>query len=201
MIYPEEKPWRDPLLATTTSTNPMTWTARTTPDDTAQQGDSLVASLLRSGSSPAPEQQPAPNDGMTWAQAAGKHRPLVPDHGGMAAIVSRLRELADAVTRGPDAIRQECSMRVPAEPLRDADLVLSSAADWIEQQMQRPALVRYDFDYEAGFGSGDNYRLIPMPDGYWTPWHIAMGLPSMPQREGSTLPPRPAPLFIAEADT
>ena len=47
--------------------------------------------------------------------------------------VARLRELSHAVTQGPDAIRRECSMRVPAEPDRDADLVLSSAADEIER--------------------------------------------------------------------
>ena len=48
-------------------------------------------------------------------------------------LVVRLRELAHAVTQGPDTLRREMTMRVPAEPERDADLVLSSAASEIEQ--------------------------------------------------------------------
>lgn len=56
--------------------------------------------------------------------------------------VARLRELSHAVTQGPDAIRRECSMRVPAEPDRDADLVLSSAADEIERLRAEVAKLR-----------------------------------------------------------
>lgn len=44
-------------------------------------------------------------------------------------LVQRLRELAKAVTEGPEAVRREFTMRIPAEPNRDADLVLSQAAD------------------------------------------------------------------------
>ena len=44
---------------------------------------------------------------------------------------ARLRELSRAVTQGREGWR-EFSMRVPAEPDRDADLVLSTAADEIE---------------------------------------------------------------------
>lgn len=43
-------------------------------------------------------------------------------------IAKRLDELADAVTKGPEVMRSEFTMRVPAEPGRDADLVLSTAA-------------------------------------------------------------------------
>ena len=60
--------------------------------------------------------------------------------------VARLRELSHAVTQGPDAIRRECSMRVPAEPDRDADLVLSSAADEIERL--RAEVAQSDADYQ-----------------------------------------------------
>lgn len=60
--------------------------------------------------------------------------------------VARLRELSHAVTQGPDAIRRECSMRVPAEPDRDADLVLSSAADEIERL--RAEVAEADADYD-----------------------------------------------------
>lgn len=49
------------------------------------------------------------------------------------ALVLRLRELAQAVTQGPDALRRECTMRIPAEPDRDADLVLSEAANRLKR--------------------------------------------------------------------
>ena len=52
-------------------------------------------------------------------------------------IVERLRELAHAVTLGEDGWH-EFTMRVPAEPKRDADLVLSSAADLIEALIAIP---------------------------------------------------------------
>jgi hypothetical protein len=48
----------------------------------------------------------------------------------MADRVKRLREIADAIARGD---RSELTMRVPAEPDRDADLVVSWAADEIER--------------------------------------------------------------------
>jgi hypothetical protein len=50
-----------------------------------------------------------------------------------AAIIVRLKQLAHAVTLGPEAVAREYTMRVPAEPLRDADLVLSTAADLLSQ--------------------------------------------------------------------
>jgi hypothetical protein len=49
-----------------------------------------------------------------------------------AALVARLRELATAVTQGREAVLREFTMRIPAEPTRDADLVLSTAADLLE---------------------------------------------------------------------
>lgn len=48
----------------------------------------------------------------------------------MSDITQRLRQLSDAVTRED---WKAFSMRVPAEPDRDADLVLMSAADEIER--------------------------------------------------------------------
>jgi hypothetical protein len=53
-------------------------------------------------------------------------------------IVTRLRELSDAVTKGPETVAREFTMRVPAEPDRDADLVLSHAAAELER-MRRVA--------------------------------------------------------------
>ena len=46
----------------------------------------------------------------------------------MEVICDRLDELAHAVSEGPDSIRREFGMRVPAELDFDADLVLSIAA-------------------------------------------------------------------------
>jgi hypothetical protein len=48
-------------------------------------------------------------------------------------LVGRLRQLADSVTQGRDAVAREFTMRVPAEPERDADLVLSTAADELDR--------------------------------------------------------------------
>lgn len=45
-----------------------------------------------------------------------------------AVLAERLRELAYAVTQGPDAVRRAFYMSVPARPEHDADLILSTAA-------------------------------------------------------------------------
>ena len=47
--------------------------------------------------------------------------------------IARLRELAQAVTYGREAINREFTMRVPADEDRDADCVLTWAADALEQ--------------------------------------------------------------------
>jgi hypothetical protein len=47
------------------------------------------------------------------------------------AIAARLRELAFAVTEGPEALAKEGTMSIPPRPLRDADMVLSTAADML----------------------------------------------------------------------
>ena len=49
----------------------------------------------------------------------------------MSDIVERLRELSHAVTLGEKG-RSEFTMRVPVDEERDADIVLSNAADEIE---------------------------------------------------------------------
>jgi len=43
-------------------------------------------------------------------------------------LADRLDELANYVTQGPDCIRRNFTMRVPAEPYHDADLVIGTAA-------------------------------------------------------------------------
>lgn len=49
-------------------------------------------------------------------------------------LANRLDELADYVTQGPDSVRRNFTMSVPARPYHDADLVLNAAAsllrDW-----------------------------------------------------------------------
>jgi hypothetical protein len=58
-----------------------------------------------------------------------KHSKDVPT----SALVARLRELSDAVTKR-ESQEHEFTMRVPAEADRDADLVLSEAANRLEQK-------------------------------------------------------------------
>jgi hypothetical protein len=59
----------------------------------------------------------------------------------MADRVKRLREIADAIARGD---RSELTMRVPAEPDRDADLVVSWAADEIERLCEALRVERHE---------------------------------------------------------
>ena len=61
-----------------------------------------------------------------------KHGDRVPSD----VLCNRLDELAHFVTKGPDVIRREFTMRVPAELDRDADLVMSQAARRIRQLEQ-----------------------------------------------------------------
>jgi hypothetical protein len=70
------------------------------------------------------------------AEALPRPEPVSVDHAtneDLPAIIARLRELSKAVTTGREAVAREFTMRVPAEPLRDADLVLSTAADELER--------------------------------------------------------------------
>lgn len=67
----------------------------------------------------------------------------------MSDKVQRLREIVDAITKGN---RDELTMRVPAEPDRDADLVISWAADEIE----RLRTECNNLEAEARAATGDN---------------------------------------------
>lgn len=65
-------------------------------------------------------------------------------------LAERLAELSDAVTRGRDKLLSECTMRVPAEPDRDADLVLAEAAKRLREQAAagtRPEAARSRADF------------------------------------------------------
>jgi hypothetical protein len=59
-------------------------------------------------------------------------------------LCKRLDELAHAVADGPEAREREFTMRVPAELERDADLVLSQAAQHVRklESAMRTALER-----------------------------------------------------------
>jgi formylglycine-generating enzyme required for sulfatase activity len=53
-------------------------------------------------------------------------------------LADRLDELADCVTQGPDCVRRNFTMRIPAEPYHDADLVLSAAASLLRAWLATP---------------------------------------------------------------
>ena len=56
----------------------------------------------------------------------------------VGVLVGRLKELAHATTKEN---WREFDMRLPAEPLRDADLVLTRTADLLERQHLQPVAV------------------------------------------------------------
>ena len=51
----------------------------------------------------------------------------------VSVIISRLKELSDAITDGRESRDREFTMRIPDECDRDADLVLGEAASRLEQ--------------------------------------------------------------------
>jgi hypothetical protein len=57
----------------------------------------------------------------------------------MSELTTRLREIVKAITEGN---RNELTMRVPAEPKRDADLVISDAADLLDNYEYRLVSIR-----------------------------------------------------------
>lgn len=57
----------------------------------------------------------------------------------MEDLIKRLRQIAKAIA---DQDMNELSMRVPAEPDRDADLVVMRSANLIEQQAAEIAMLR-----------------------------------------------------------
>ncbi len=65
----------------------------------------------------------------------GRPTPQPPADGEVAEVMRRLTELAHAVTREN---WREFDMRVPAEPLRDADLVLTRAVELLQLQHPQP---------------------------------------------------------------
>ena len=90
---------------------------------------------------------PAPSPEMlltanAWAQYCldrwGRPTPRPLSDEEVGELVRRLKELAHAVTKES---WREFDMRVPAEPLRDADLVLTRAAELLQRQHPQPVPV------------------------------------------------------------
>jgi hypothetical protein len=79
----------------------------------------------------------APNDVINLPVLATHSTPQPPADGEVGVLVGRLKELAHATTKEN---WREFDMRLPAEPLRDADLVLTRAADLLERQLPFNAL-------------------------------------------------------------
>ena len=86
-----------------------------------------------------------------------KHGDRIPSE----VYTARLYELAQFVTDGPDAVRREFTMRIPAERDRDADLVLSGAARRITELEQRLKVLQDAFQLDDD--SNGNAFVI------WTP--------------------------------
>ena len=73
-----------------------------------------------------------------WLPTAVISTPQPPADGEVGVLVERLKELAHATTKEN---WREFDMRLPAEPLRDADLVLTRTADLLERQHLQPVAV------------------------------------------------------------
>ncbi|KAE8546117.1 hypothetical protein [Marinobacter nauticus] len=66
-------------------------------------------------------------------------------------IVSRLKELSDAVTGGSKSVAREFDMRVPAECDRDADLVIDEAASRLAKLQAENEVLKEKFNQVKKF--------------------------------------------------
>ena len=94
--------------------------------------------------------KPQPSGGRLFVNGIEQPRPARREQGfDVERLADRLDELADFVTQGTGAVRRNFTMRVPAEPYHDADLVMSTAASLLRN---RPAANhRSLLDLEADF--------------------------------------------------
>lgn len=94
--------------------------------------------------------KPQPPGGRLFVNGIEQPRPVRREQGfDVERLADRLDELAKVATQGPEAVRRNFTMRVPAEPYRDADLVMSAAASLLRN---RPAANhRSILDLEADF--------------------------------------------------
>jgi hypothetical protein len=86
----------------------------------------------------------------------------LPDNAALRRLADRLRQLSLAVTEGRKAVSREFTMRIPAEPERDADLVLSTASDCLRKfadyRQENPA--QRDDVARLNFISDNDYSLV-----------------------------------------
>ena len=94
--------------------------------------------------------KPQPPGGRLFVNGIEQPRPARREQGfDLERLADRLDELANFVTQGPEAVCRNFTMRVPAEPYHDADLVMSAAASLLRN---RPAANhRSLLDLEADF--------------------------------------------------
>lgn len=94
--------------------------------------------------------KPQPPGGRLFVNGIEQPRPARREQGfDVERLADRLDELANFVAQGPEAVRRNFTMRVPAEPYHDADLVMSAAASLLRN---RPAANhRSLLDLEADF--------------------------------------------------
>jgi hypothetical protein len=121
----------------------LQWPAEWSRKQRAQEAEMLCCSA---GMTPGKEMQQLVRDARDGMPLQHLHdlishaipTPQPPVGGEVAELVGRLKELAHAVTKEN---WREFDMRVPAEPLRDADLVLTRAADLLQRQHPQPVPV------------------------------------------------------------
>jgi hypothetical protein len=87
-----------------------------------------------------------------WLPTAVTATPQPPADGEVGVLVERLKELAHATTKEN---WREFDMRLPAEPLRDADLVLTRTADLLERQHLQPEGGDIHYAWELHDAEGD----------------------------------------------
>ena len=78
-------------------------------------------------------------------------------------LIKRLNELSDAVTKGRESVAREFTMRVPAEPDRDADLVLAKAAmeiDRLTKEVKRLKARHEEIIHGVVFGGWNEFDCV-----------------------------------------
>lgn len=124
-----------------------------------------------------------------------------PDRETLREALHRIHHVATC--RRSDCGERHSYMEIPANPKRDADLILGAAIDELVELRERvkvleglkpefpprppeldpdaPKVVglpRYGLRWEGPAHGLRQPLAVPMDDGYWTPWHIAAGVES-----------------------
>jgi len=94
-------------------------------------------------------------------------------------LADRLDELADCVTQGPNCVRRNFTMRTPAEPYHDADLVLSAAASLLRGWLATPEAAVIEITPPATTPGG----LAQWLEGHVEHLHRMEAIGAMPQGE------------------